>query len=93
MDWADNGMFVGMTNRGWGSTGNEPYGLQKLEWTGKVPFEVKAVRAQPDGFELEFTLPVDKKLASIPANYEITSFIYKYHPVYGSPVINDQACQ
>jgi uncharacterized cupredoxin-like copper-binding protein len=93
MDWADNGMFVGMTNRGWGSTGDEPFGLQKLEWTGKTPFEIKAVRAQPDGFELEFTLPVDKKNASISANYEITSFIYKYHPVYGSPVINDQSCQ
>jgi azurin len=92
LDWASNGMIVGMTNRGWGSTGNEPYGLQKLEWTGKVPFEIKAVRAQPDGFELEFTMPVDKATASLPASYEVTGFIYKYHPVYGSPVINDESC-
>jgi hypothetical protein len=25
-----------------------------------------------------------------PGAYEVTGFIYKYHPVYGSPVVNDQ---
>jgi len=92
LDWAKDGLFIGMTNRGWGSTGSEPYGLQKLKWTGKVPFEIKAVRAQPDGFELEFTMPVNKATAGNPASYQVTSFIYKYHPVYGSPPINDESC-
>ncbi|SDL10795.1 Glucose/arabinose dehydrogenase, beta-propeller fold [Catalinimonas alkaloidigena] len=88
--WGNDGsMFVGQTNRGWGSKGPEPYALQRLIWTGKTPFEMKAVRAMPDGFEIEFTQPVDKATAEDPASYQITGFIYKYHPVYGSPVIND----
>ncbi|MDN5204710.1 plastocyanin/azurin family copper-binding protein [Fulvivirgaceae bacterium BMA10] len=93
MAWgADNSLYVGQTNRGWGSTGESPYGLQRLIWSGKTPFEMKAVRAMPDGFEIEFTLPVDKKLASNPDAYSITGFTYKYHPVYGSPVVNDKVC-
>ncbi len=86
----DGSLFVGETNRGWGSAGTKDYGLQRLVWTGKMPFEMKAVRAMPDGFEIEFTAPVDKKTASNPGAYEVTGFIYKYHPVYGSPVVNDQ---
>lgn len=37
----DGSMFGGMTSRGWSSTGRDPYGLQRLLWTGKVPFEMK----------------------------------------------------
>ena len=84
----DGSLFVGMTSRGWASTGRAPYGLQRLAWTGKMPFEVKAVRAQPDGFELEFTMPVDRQTASNPASYSVTGFIYHYHSTYGSPPIN-----
>ena len=32
---------------------------------------------------MEFTQPVDRATAADPPAYEITSFIYKYHPVYG----------
>jgi azurin len=93
MAWGKDGsLFAGQTDRGWGSAGGEPFGLQRLLWTGKVPFEIKAIRLMPDGFELEFTQPVDKGSALDPDAYEITSFIYKYHPVYGSPVVNDQDC-
>ena len=91
MCWgADGSMFVGQTNRGWGSSGKDPWGLQRLVWTGKTPFEMKTVRAMPDGFEITFTQPVDKTTAGNPDNYQITGFIYKYHPVYGSPVVNDK---
>ena len=91
--WGSDGtMFVGMTNRGWGSTGEAPYGLQRLIWTGKMPFEMKTVRAMPDGFEIEFTLPVDRNLATDLASYRVMSFTYKYHSAYGSPVIHEAAC-
>lgn len=90
MSWGRNGeLYVGQTNRGWGSTGKEPYALQSLKWTGKIPFEMKAVRAMPDGFDIEFTKPADKQSASDIASYQITHFIYKYHPAYGSPVIDE----
>ncbi|CAN5429828.1 hypothetical protein BH23BAC1_BH23BAC1_18210 [soil metagenome] len=93
MEWGKDGsLFVGQTNRGWGSAGDKAYGLQRLVYSGKTPFEMKAVRAMPDGFEIEFTQPVDKAIASNPESYQITGFIYKYHPVYGSPAINDKNC-
>lgn len=89
MNWGPDGaMFVGMTSRGWGSTGSAPFGLQKLEWTGIMPFEMKTIKAQPDGFEIEFTLPVDEKSARDASSYSLGDFIYKYHSTYGSPPIN-----
>jgi azurin/glucose/arabinose dehydrogenase len=86
---SDGSMFAGMTSRGWGSTGKDPYGLQRLEWNGHIPFEIKTIKAKPDGFELEFTQPVDAVTAKEVASYNITSFTYMYHHVYGSPVINN----
>ena len=86
----DGSMFAGLTNRGWGSAGTSNAGLQRLLWTGKVPMEMKTVSAMPDGFEIEFTHPVDKKLAENLDSYAGRSYIYKYHPVYGSPTVNEE---
>lgn len=92
MIWgSDNSMFVGMTSRGWASTGKELFGLQRLRWKGIVPFEIKTMKAKADGFELEFTKPVNKTLASNPDSYQMASFNYKYHFKYGSPVIDQQS--
>ncbi|MBL0741504.1 DUF7133 domain-containing protein [Chryseolinea lacunae] len=91
MNWGHDGsMFVGETNRGWGSAGTTNSGLQRLVWTGKVPMEMYTVHAKPDGFEIEFTQPVDKKLAEDLSSYRGRSFIYKYHAVYGSPTVNEE---
>lgn len=90
MSWGQDGsLFVGETNRGWGSAGTTSSGLQFLKWTGEVPMEMKTVRAMPDGFEIEFTKAVEKNSAEDIASYGGRSFIYKYHPVYGSPIINE----
>lgn len=92
MCWGTDGsMFVGMTNRGWGSLGRKPYGLQRLIWTGKTPFEILEMKAQPDGFDLVFTEPVDPQTAGNAASYTMKSFTYLYHEPYGSPeVMNAQ---
>lgn len=81
-------MFVGETNRGWGSAGTTDSGMEFLTWTGKMPFEMKTVKAKPDGFEIEFTKPIDKTSAEYLDAYTGKSYIYKYHPVYGSPQTN-----
>lgn len=93
MSWSRDGlsMYVGMTSRGWSGTGNKPYGLQRLTWTGKTPFEVKTLHARPDGFELTFTRPVDPETANNLDSYDVTGFTYKYHHNYGSPIINRQS--
>jgi len=91
MNWGHDGsLYAGLTNRGWGSAGTTTAGLQRLVWTGKIPMEMKAVSARPDGFEIEFTHPVDKLTAENLDSYFGRSYIYKYHPVYGSPTINEE---
>lgn len=91
MIWgSDHSMFVGMTSRGWSSTGKEPYGLQRLVWSGRTPFEIKEMKAQADGFLLEFTKPVQRTTAQKPENYKVTTFNYLYHNTYGSPIVDQQ---
>ena len=91
MIWSnDNSMFVGMTSRGWASTGKKEFGLQRLVWTGKTPFEIKTMKAQNDGFTLEFTKPVNKKIAQDISTYKLSTFTYGYHKKYGSPIIDQQ---
>lgn len=93
LNWGSDGsMFVGMTSRGWGSTGRAPYGLQRMVWNGKTPFEMKTVQAKPDGFEIEFTEPIDVSAAKNADSWKLSSFTYKYHHNYGSPVINQGSC-
>jgi azurin len=87
----DGSIFGGMTSRGWASTGKEEYALQRLVWNGETPFEMKNITALPDGLEIEFTLPADAAGLKNPMNYSINSFTYKYHPDYGSPIINNRA--
>jgi cytochrome c551/c552 len=91
--WGNDGsLFVGETNRGWGSAGDANEGLERLTWNNKLPFEMKTIKAKPDGFEIEFTKPIDLKAAANIASYSIESFTYKYHPVYGSPTVNQEKC-
>jgi hypothetical protein len=86
----DGSMFVGLSNRGWSSLGVASYGLQRLVWTGKTPFEIKEMRAKPDGFELVFTKPVSEAMASDVKSYSMNSYTYRYHATYGSDEILKQ---
>jgi hypothetical protein len=87
----DGSMYAGLTNRGWSSLGPAAYGLERLVWTGLTPFEIRAIRALPDGFELEFTLPVDRDTAGRPGSYALSSHTYLYHSKYGSDEIDPRA--
>lgn len=82
-------LFVGGTNRGWGSRGNKPFSVERLDWlTGKIPFEIYSMRAKPDGFELTFTHPVDPATASKPEAYSMSTYTYIYQATYGSPQVD-----
>ena len=81
-------LIVGGTNRGWPVRGPRPYALQRLDWTGKVPFEIKEVNAKPDGFLLTFTKPVDPKTAAEPSSYSMSTFTHIYQQGYGSPEVD-----
>ena len=83
----DGSMFVGLTNRGWSSLGIASYGLQRLVWTGKTPFEIKEMRATKEGFDLEFTKPVESESAMDAKSFQMSSYTYLYHSTYGSDEI------
>ena len=84
----DGSLFVGGTNRGWGSRGGKPYSLDRIAWTGKSPFEVHEMHALPEGFELTFTEPVDRETASKIESYKMQTYCYIFQSVYGSPEVD-----
>jgi hypothetical protein len=84
----DGSLFVGGTDRGWGSRGGREFALERLVWTGKVPFEIQEMRALPDGFELTFTEAVDAGTASDPKSYAFSAYTYIYQAAYGSPEVD-----
>ncbi len=88
----DGSLFTGETERGWGSLGPKKQGLERLVWTGETPFEIKEVKAQPDGFVLTFTTPVDRATAEKPESYGVSSFAYLWHKEYGSAPSNRAGC-
>jgi hypothetical protein len=88
MTLKDGSMFIGGTNRGWGSRGSKPFSLERLDWTGKVPFEVHEMKVTKDGFLLTFTKPVDPKTAGDVKSYTMSSYDYIYQASYGSPVVD-----
>ena len=89
LQWgADGSMYIGQSNRGWNSLGTKSYGLQRLQWTGKVPFEIKTMSARPDGFVLTFTQRVDSRTATNPKSYLLSSYTYPYHSKYGGEEID-----
>lgn len=83
----DDSLFVGETNRGWGSLGTKTDGLERLVWTGETPFEILEMTSTPTGFRLSFTAPVAPKSAGDPSSYELESYTYLLHSPYGSPEV------
>jgi glucose/arabinose dehydrogenase len=84
----DGSLIVGGTNRGWGSRGPKNFAIERLAWTGKVPFEIHEMRLMPDGFELTFTQPVDAKTAGDVKSYSMQTYTYIYQANYGSPEVD-----
>ena len=93
LEWgSDQTLFVGMTSRGWAATGKALYGVQRVNWNGTIPFEIRAMKATPNGFTLEFTKAVNKKQAADLSQYKMTGFTYSYHRKYGSPIVDQKDC-
>ena len=68
--------------------GIKPFALERLEWTGVMPFEIERITIEPDGFRVTFTKPVDTVTGSNPASYAITTFTHIYHGAYGGPEVD-----
>ena len=85
---SDGSLFVGGSDRGWGSRGGKPFALQRAVWTGQTPFEIHEMHAMPDGFEITFTKPIDATSASALKSYSIETYTYIYQATYGSPEVD-----
>jgi type 1 glutamine amidotransferase len=85
----DGSLFVGQTDRGWGSLGGKSYGLQRLVWTGETPLEIETLKLTPTGFVLTFTRALDPSSATNAAHYSLQHFYYLYRPQYGSPQMDN----
>jgi len=85
----DGSLFSGGTDRGWGARGGKRYALDRVVWTGKTPFEILEMRILTDGFELEFTKPVDKNSAESLDSYSMKTYTYIFQGKYGSPRVDD----
>jgi hypothetical protein len=84
----DGSLYAGQTNRGWGSVGGKPYGLERLLYTGVVPFEIHSMKLTGTGFDVVFTKPLDAATASRLAAYSVQSFTHYYWGTYGSPEVD-----
>ena len=81
-------LVTGGTNRGWPVRGNRQYQLERLEWTGRMPFEIERIVVRPDGFVVSFTKPVDPATAAATANWRLSSYTHVYQEAYGSPEVD-----
>jgi hypothetical protein len=53
-------LLCGGTNRGWPVRGIKPFALERIQWSGKMPFEINRITIEPNGFLISFTKPVDQ---------------------------------
>jgi len=83
---ADNALYVGGTDRGWGAVGGRPFALERLSFTGKVPFEILSVSARSDGFLVKFTQPI--KVSEPKSAVALVHHTYRYWRNYGSPHVD-----
>jgi len=89
VEFSPQGQLVtGGTNRGWPVRGNRQYLLERLEWTGRTPFEIERIVVRPDGFLVSFTRPVDPASAADGANWRLSSYTHIFQEEYGSPEVD-----
>lgn len=79
------------TSRQWPVRGTEPFALQRIDWNGVTPFEVKEIRIRKDGFVVTFTKPVDPTIAAKTDSYAVSTYTHIYHGAYGSPEVDHTA--
>lgn len=89
VQFTDEGNLIcGGTNRGWPVRGRKPFALERLSWTGVVPFEIRRISILPEGFRVEFTKPIAIDAGRLPESYRISTFTHIYHAGYGGPEVD-----
>ncbi len=76
----DGSLWVGKSEYVWAGA----RGIQRIVYNGGTSMDVLKMNITKNGFDLTFTRPVDKALASLPENYQFQRYYYEYHAAYGS---------
>ena len=76
------------TTRQWPVRGDQPFALQRIDWSGEVPFEVLEINIRKEGFVVHFTKPIDAAVAEDSANYTLSTYTHHYAAGYGSPEVD-----
>lgn len=89
----DEKLYIGgVGNPGnWGHVGKNWFGLQRMTFTGDPVFEMLAIRAHADGFEIEFTEPLAEAVGEHADDYIVNQWLYKPTVDYGGPKIGEEA--
>jgi hypothetical protein len=82
----DGTLWTGHTHLSW--AGGD--GIQRIRFTGKVPFDVLTMSLTADGFVLRFTKPLDPATVK-PEAFAFKRYYYEYHQAYGSPIEDAKA--
>ena len=72
---------IGMTGD-WGWKGTQ-YGLQRLEFTDEIVFEILKIQATPEGFDMTFTEPLAEGHGEDPDDYLLQQWRYEATARYG----------
>lgn len=89
--WAPDGSLVigGVGSTGnWGHTGKLWYGLQRMVYNEKTTFEMLKIESRTNGFEIEFTEPIDANVQLEPSDFLIQQWYYKPTAAYGGPKLD-----
>ncbi|MEM7203766.1 MAG: hypothetical protein AAF628_26115 [Planctomycetota bacterium] len=87
---ADGVLYVGLTNRGWGSVRGMAHGLQRFEFQGTTPFDLLEARVTQDGWEIEFTKPLSPESNLTPRHIRVREYGYRYWSTYGSDEFDER---
>jgi hypothetical protein len=81
-------LYVGsITEPGWMAQPDRG-ALYRIDFTGRVPFEIRSLHARPHGFRVVFTRPADRRTAGDPTSYHVEHYRYEYTGAYGSPELD-----
>lgn len=78
----------GIRDSGWGGGNNIGEVVRLRFQEDRLPAGIAEVRAVRDGFEIDFTRPVDPARASDPAQYSLSSYRRVSTPAYGGPDVD-----
>lgn len=89
----DGSLYVGGigSTGNWGHYGKLSYGLQRLTFNNVVAFEMLAVRARPNGVEIEFTEPLKEGVGAKASDYTVKQWWYKPTEEYGGPKLDEKS--